>query len=111
MKTKKKSLIKKCDDILSLIIRSNGYCEVCGKSSYICQLHAHHIVTRKIMVLRYDLRNLVCLCAGCHKLNKFSAHENSLWFIDWLTEHRPEDLEYVKSKSNSIAHYTEADLR
>jgi hypothetical protein len=109
MKVTKTSLIKKCDVLFSLIVRSKGYCEVCGRSDL--QLNAHHIVGRSIMILRYDFRNACCLDASCHKFNKNSAHENSPWFMDWLKENRPDDLEYVKSKSNLIAHYTIEDYQ
>jgi hypothetical protein len=63
------------------------------------------------MILRYDLRNGVCLDVGCHRFSPNSAHENSPWFIDWLKENRPDDLEYVKSKSNLTAHYTIDDYK
>jgi len=108
-KTDKAKLIKACDDLYSLIIRSLGHCEVCRRSDI--QLNAHHIKTRAIMILRYDFKNGVSLCVNHHDLQRQSAHKAQEWFKAWLIEHRPEDLAYVESKSNIIAHYSVGDLQ
>ena len=108
----KKSTVKnRMDKKWSLIIRSLGRCEVCGKDGDCCQLHPHHVIGRKNLDTRWDLRNGVCLCATHHTLGKQSAHEQPLWFKDWLKEHRAEDYIYLnefkkkKSKSFSIQDY------
>lgn len=108
-KTDKNKLIKKCDDLFSLIIRALGYCEVCHRSDI--QLNAHHIKTRGIMILRYDFRNGVSLCVNHHDLQRQSAHKDQKWFEGWLLQYRSEDLEYVESKKNIIAHYTVSQLQ
>ena len=108
-KTDKQKLIKACDEIFSLIIRSIGHCEVCGREDI--QLNAHHIKSRAIMILRYDLRNGVSLCVSYHDLQKESAHKDQEWFKGWLLEHRPDDLDYVESKKNEVAHYSVKDLQ
>ncbi len=108
-KTDKQKLIDKCDDLFSLIIRSLGYCEVCHRSDI--QLNGHHIKTRAIMILRYDFRNGVSLCVNHHELQRQSAHKDQEWFKNWLIQNRPEDLEYVESEKNIIAHYTVYQLQ
>jgi len=76
-----------------------GYrCEVCGRSN--CKLDPHHIITRKNLTLKWDLRNGCCLCCGCHTLNKLSAHGDPLFFIDWLKTHRLDDYNYLMVKKN-----------
>jgi len=83
----KKSLKKKMDALWSKIIRSRGSCEVCGTA---CQ-NAHHIIGRVNYNLRWDLRNGVALCVGCH----FKAHNNPIEFLDYLWEVRPGDYLYL----------------
>jgi hypothetical protein len=102
-KVSKTNLKKKCDALWSQIVRSRGACEVCGNPY---NLNAHHIAGRSIYILRFDLRNGACLCAGHHKFFNLSAHENSPWFTKWMQANRPDDLEYINFKSEIIAHYT-----
>jgi len=108
-KTDKQKLINKCDDLFSLIVRALGYCEVCHRSDI--QLNGHHIKTRSIMILRYDFRNGCCLCVNCHEFSKDSVKNNPAKFLRWIQEHRPDDLKYVESKSELIAHYTILDYQ
>lgn len=111
MKVKKPSkskLIKKCDILFSLIVRQLGYCEWCGRSDI--QLNGHHVIGRAIMFLRYDRRNGCCLCVNCHEFSKTSVKNNPIKFLDWFKAVRPQDYEYIKSKSELIAHYSVEDL-
>jgi len=45
-------------------------------------LHCAHIVGRRNRELRWDERNAVSLCMGCH----LWAHANPLAFTDWLKD-------------------------
>ena len=96
MKKKKKSekekLVDKCFDLWGLIIRSKGYCEKCGKSG---PLNAHHFISRVNKNLRFDLRNGVCTCVGCHMYGPESAHLGSAYFDEWFRNYRPEDYAYL----------------
>lgn len=91
----KTQIKKKLDKLWSETIRSKGRCEICGKSDY---LNAHHIIGRRALNTRWDLRNGCCLCSGCHTFKNQSAHQDPLFFIEWLKKNRPEDLEYLKEK-------------
>lgn len=62
----------KCDALTSKIVRSLGYCEKCGSTEW---LQTSHIISRRYSATRCDLRNLQCLCAGCHR-----------HFTDWPKE-------------------------
>ena len=80
---------KKADDTWSLIIRSIGYCEMCGKEGRldrkgrpIVGLHAHHVIGRTNPAFRWDYMNGLCLCISCHgshpnfRNRKRSAHSS-----------------------------------
>ena len=62
-----KTLKKQCHEYWSKIVRLRDMhkCQMCGSEEY---LQAHHcIVTKKNGgSTRYDTRNGVCLCYGCH---------------------------------------------
>jgi hypothetical protein len=95
----KKTLRNKLDNAWSRAILSKGSCEVCGETQY---LNPHHIEGRRNLRLRWDLRNGVCLCSGCHTFRKDSAHQAPEWFHFWLEEHRWEDLQYVLCHRDEI---------
>jgi len=64
--------------------QAGNKCEVCGSTQ---NLNSHHGV---------------CLCVKHHKWGNVSAHENPLWFDEWLRENRSEDYEAVKTVMNEI---------
>ena len=107
MKTKtKKTWKNQLDKLWSEIIRSKGYCEICGTT---VNLNAHHIISRHNKVLRWDLQNGICLCVSCHKFSTHSVHNDPLGFMEWFKKKNPEDYEYLKNKKNKIANYTISD--
>lgn len=91
-KVNKTKLIGNCDKVYSLIVRSKGYCEKCGKPD---SLNTHHIIHRTNKWLRFDLRNGCCLCVGCHIFGPESAHHGEAYFMEWFRNYRPDDLEYL----------------
>ena len=110
MKVKtKKTLKKQCDIAWALAVRktNNGLCEMCGKPAQ----NSHHIISRNNYSLRYDIRNGANLCINDHLFGRNSAHQNSLAFMEWFRSSRPDDYEYIKSKSNIIAHYSVLDYQ
>ena len=79
MKKKSKSFfIKKLDKIVSEIVRARGYCVKCGKQN---GLQCCHIFHRRHFVIRWDLKNLLCLCSGCHI---FWAHKEPIEFGEFV---------------------------
>jgi len=102
---KKKNLKRKLDALWSEIIRSKVYCERCGNFGN----NAHHIIGRVNLVLRWDLRNGCLLCSNCHYLQKYSAHQDPLGFMEWFRKKRPEDYEYLKAKKNETRTFTILD--
>ena len=79
-KKKKKYWINKNDKLWGAIIRSGGRCEVCGRQE---TLNAHHFFFgRANKSTRWNLKNGICLCAGCH----FKAHNNAGAFMKKIKE-------------------------
>lgn len=92
-----KSLKRDCDKYWSLIIRSIGQCERCGKKG---RLEAAHIFSRRYTTTRHDLENGLCLCTGCH----FWAHHSPTDFTYWLEDRLGKDiLEELSRRKNEIA--------
>ena len=109
MATTKKNIKRKLDSMWSLLVKrnANNKCEVCGS---IGVLNSHHIIGRANLNLRWDLRNGVCLCVRHHKWGNQSAHENPIFFFNWLEKKRPQDLEYLKQNQNKIKKWTDQEL-
>lgn len=53
----------KADRLFSLVVRSRGRCEKCGKAD---TLQTAHIISRRYVAIRTDEANAFCLCAACH---------------------------------------------
>jgi len=100
-KPSKKTLRKKCDKLWSSIIRkkNNGCCEICQKIGN----QPHHVVGRKNLTLRYDLRNGCLLGYTHHVGGKESAHNDPIWFLEWFKKARPKDYAYLKKKKNILS--------
>jgi len=77
-KIKRKPLIKKLDDVVSLIVRSKGVCIRCG--SQVNAFNCSHYYSRAIQSVRWDFDNVKCACVGCHF---------------WLDGHPKEHTEFV----------------
>jgi len=92
-----KSWRKKADTEWSRIIRQVGHCEMCGKSRV--KLHAHHIIDRNSFYYRHDLTNGLCLCAGCHTMNKWSWHKDRTACLKWLRKERPGVWKWFKGNT------------
>lgn len=70
-----KGATAKADRLFSLLIRSLGHCEKCGRNPAEVQLQCAHWIGRRFRNTRWDPDNAFCLCAGCH-----------MWFTDHPTE-------------------------
>lgn len=86
--TPRAKLKRKADALWSQAIRSAGACAKCGATDK--QLHAHHLIGRRVLATRWRLENGICLCAGCHVYALDSAHINPVAFLAWLDNARPD---------------------
>jgi hypothetical protein len=105
MKPTKTSLRRKLDKKISEIVRAKGKCQRCGKKE---NLQACHIFSRRYLNLRWDLQNILCLCAGCH----LWSHANPILFVEFVYELLGEDMySLLKEARNQITKYTLDDLQ
>jgi len=82
--------------------RDNYTCQICLR--YLkdgppqnCQ--AHHILDKvNFPHLRLDLMNGITLCYSNHKVGKYSAHLNPLFFAEWLKKNKPDVYYYLMEK-------------
>lgn len=79
-KISKKTIKNKLDKLISNIVKSQGKCQKCNQKSPLVQLQTAHIFSRSNLSVRWDLDNVLCLCAKCH----FWAHKNPLEFAEFV---------------------------
>ena len=104
-KPSKSYLRRKLDKICPNIVRKRGRCEKCLSKN---NLQCCHIFSRTYNNTRWDLENLLCLCASCH----FYFHKNPILFGEWVREYLGEDrYELLKEAHREIAKFTIEDLQ
>lgn len=91
--------------LVSQICRENANftCEICGMKKGDLykgkpqRVECHHVMSRsnKNSPLKWNLKNLICLCTSCHKTNRRSAHKHSLWFSKEFIKIRPDDAQWI----------------
>lgn len=86
-KSAKQKIRDKADTLMSLAVRRIGYCERCGALD---RLQHHHVVEKgRSNFLRYDFKNALCLCSGCHKWwHTAGTIKTSHWFKTTFGEER-----------------------
>jgi len=105
-KVSRKTLRNKLDMLCSFLIRRKGKCQRCGKKD---NLQTAHIFGRTYLNTRWDLDNLLCLCADCH-IN--FAHKCPILFTEFVRKFLGEEkYETLKEKHNLITKYTIEDLQ
>lgn len=86
--------------------KANFTCEMCGRKDK--RLNSHHIVGRKNLSIRWWIPNGICLCVSCHMFDKSSAHENSIYFLEWLKNTKGEKfIKELKNKSRIVYGFVE----
>jgi len=105
-------LIRRLFRLASQMCRERAHfsCEICGmkqgdkhaNTGKPQRVEAHHIISRKHKdcPLRFDLRNLVCLCSEHHKFGLYSAHGHGVWFTKELEKIRPDDVKWILEHTN-----------
>ena len=99
-KRSKKAEYKALDDMWKHKVkeRDNYMCQVCNKKVEGRNCHAHHILPRQFDKLRWDVANGITLCYQHHKVGKFSAHMNAIWFYGWMHANKKAVLKYLIDK-------------
>jgi len=62
-------------------------------------------------MLRWDLKNGICCCVGCHLFKNNSFHKNPEWGHFWMEDHRWEDLQYIVCNMNEIKKWSIEDMQ
>lgn len=111
-----KTLKAKADRLISLIVRSRGFCERCGRGPSEVTLQCAHIFSRKYIAIRWSEKNLMCLCSGCHMWSHRHPVENMLWLeerfgLDYLKDLRTQAQEYAGRVSRVDYEELVADLQ
>ena len=78
----RKKLIGKCDAVFSKLIRGIwGKCARCFKQPPDITLQCSHLFSRRHMAIRWDERNAVAKCGGCHIWWGSNPLEAQNWLI------------------------------
>ena len=102
---------KQLDNLRSKIIakRANYVCEYCG-SDYDCS--PHHIFSRRHKSTRWNLQDMIYLCAKHHTGGSYSAHQSKEFTTIWIKDYIGETLYYeLERKSNQIRKWTKQEKR
>ena len=97
---------KRADALCSKIVRMRDACQWCGRRRSV-QLQCAHVVGRNNHTLRFDEKNLLCLCAGCHR----KAHDDPPEFITWFQKKYPAKMEYIMQNKNKITRRSAVDYK
>lgn len=89
-KLHKKRLIKRCDIWFSKKIRErDGKCLRCGKLDH---LQCAHLISRTYKHLRWDEKNAITLCMGCHM---FFWHTHPIEAAEFARATIPDNYSYI----------------
>lgn len=86
--------------------RDNWTCQFCKKTVGGWDCNAHHIKCRKHNYLRWDLINLLTLCAACHRVKFHDGPEGAVWFEGKY----PDRYKYILGKKPDIGTWRESDF-
>ena len=102
------SYMKKADELFLKQFRGN-HCEVCQTTQGTC---GHHIVPRsRSKALRYDMRNIIVLCAAHHTMgNDLAPHATNQLaverFIKWFKKNKPAQHAWIKEHERDQRKYS-----
>jgi 5-methylcytosine-specific restriction endonuclease McrA len=60
--------------------RDRSKCVKCSGTSH---LQWAHVMSRRYKALRWNPKNSMCLCAGCHLAWHHKPVESALWWVSW----------------------------
>lgn len=81
----------------------NNQCAYCGKKDGFknikgrrISLQCHHLISKSLgSIFKYDVRNGILLCPGCHTFKITSFHKNPVMSIHWFENRNPEIFAYL----------------
>ena len=97
-KSQNRALVKELDGLIQAIA-CLGRCAACFNPAT-C---GHHLIPRRSMFYRHDLRNIVPLMDFHHTGDSdICAERHPQAFKEWMAEHRPEQYEWWQTHRNLI---------
>ena len=75
--------------------RDGNRCVRCGSVEW---LQWSHVYTRRILCLRWDLRNSKVLCASCHRWWHDNPAESGPWWRAWVGDEIATDLARIRKE-------------
>lgn len=100
-KTKKPNWKLKAITLAKALVRRQGFCDWCGKTSSEGQLHGAHIMPEEYVPTACDPENIIVLCASCHKFKKSAWHKSPLEAAEWFHAKLPGRYAQVYKKAHS----------
>lgn len=102
----RRRIINKIDKWFSDKIKQrDGKCLRCGRDY---NLQCAHVFSRSHLGTRWEDKNAVTLCSGCHL---FWAHKEPLQFYDWIRDRLGEkDFKWLRQKAEMTCKMTTKDL-
>ena len=104
--------VEKLDRLYPQLKRCWKRCHFCGRPTE----HIHHIKGRSNILIRHDIKNLIPLCADCHRLVHLNQLElmippsrwlyleemNNIQFQDYLLAHNMTRDEFFKLRETEL---------
>ena len=107
-KPSRKTLVKKCDKIVSLYIRARDkYCVVCGSPE---RLTNGHLFSRTAYSTRWDITkdgNCHCQCWGCNYRHEFDPYPYMQWYRSNFGSKKLDDMH---TRFKQTKKYSNVDL-
>ena len=103
-RTERKKIIKKLDELFSLIIRARGVCFTCGSRE---NLSCGHLITRAIYNTRWDFDNAECQCFRCNLLHEYQPE---IFTQKYIQTYGIEKYNNLVKKAHSSKKMTTIDL-
>jgi len=110
IKAKTKKIKKEVEDLAKLVAKTrDGWrCKKCGKFVKGHDAHGSHIIpVSKGNSLRYNPKNIFCMCYHCH-LNWW--HKNPVEAGEWFAKNFPELKIYLDERKNLKVKFTYEDF-
>ena len=101
-KINKTRLKRQADTLFARIVRQDGACRKCGKTT---QLQCAHIISRSYHSTRWSLDNAMCLCQGCHMYFTHHPVEWEIFVLKCIGEEAYKDLKKRALKYNTNIDY------
>ena len=77
-------------------------CAICGQPHQ--KLNAHHIESKTNYIFRFDVLDGIALCPEHHVFGRNAVHKG-IFFYEWLQEHRPQVIAYLRRRREETIKY------